>query len=137
MPCSAVKDKRRFRGTCASTTSAGTVPPKRRLTFTEVTGRYNPEDRTLPSHRCENLKSYVAISLLNEIHLNNFIQIHSVRLSTHTVSLRSMDFRVVTPCNSDSLRSTRRRIPEESTLRSHRRKNAKSNGVFPLQGPTG
>jgi hypothetical protein len=63
---------------------AGTVLPKRRLTFAELTLRYIPEDRTLLSHRCENLKSNIAISLMHEIYLNNCIQI---QILVHTLCL--------------------------------------------------
>lgn len=106
MPCSAVKVKRcvrehtrlRLPVSVKQETSMkqALFLSKRRLTFTELTCSYIPEDRTLSCNRCDNLKSDVAISLLHEIYLNNFIQIQSVRHSAHAVSLRNMEFKVVT-----------------------------------------
>jgi hypothetical protein len=48
------------------------------------------------------------------------LQIQSLQRSTHTVPLNIIDFWVVTPRNSENLRTTRRHAPRDPTVHSHR-----------------
>jgi hypothetical protein len=81
----------------------------RRVALVRATRLNIPEDTILNSHRRENLKSYIVFLYWKATHRN------MRRLET----LRIKSLLVLT-------RATRRTIPEDDILHSHRRENLKS-----------